>query len=236
MKKIKSEYSISWNKCIFLLFFIASLSSCNSKKDNYNLKEKKKFNDSTKLSKKPQIKANSLNLQDLTDSLYYFMKQATDNKSKIKQIKFEKLFFNYFPNNFQKMENWLNNNGAKFSIKRYEQKGEILSFFNNLTRIDKKKYYTKYINICINGKYEADYIEKGFGLANKILEDSNHIIPLLNKRTDKEVKSIFKFIIEDAEKPDKDLYNRLYKIFSKKNKRLARLLKEVYLYETSLIL
>jgi len=233
---LKLGYLISRNKYMFLLFFI-SLLSCNSKIDNHIPKKKgRNVNDSIKLQKKLHNNENIYNLQNLTDSLYYFMKQATDNKSKIKQIKFEELFFNYFPNNFQKMENWLNNNGAKFSIKRYEQKGEILSFFNNLTRIDKKKYYNKYIKICINGKYEADYIEKGFGLADKILEDPEHLIPILDEYTDEELKSIFKFIVEDAEKPDRDLFNRLHKIFLKKNQRLAKLLKKAYLYENSLTL
>jgi len=232
---LKLGYSISRNKCMFLLFFIASLLSCNS--NNHTPKKNvQNMNDSIKLQKKSPIKENQHSLRNLTDSLYYFMKQATDNKSKIKQIKFEELFFNYFPDNFRKMENWLNNNEANFSIKRYEQKGEILSFFKTLKRIDKKKYYNKYIKICINGKYEADYIEKGFGLADKIIEDPEHLIPILDEYTDEELESIFKFIVEDAEKPDRDLFIRLHKILLKKNRRLANLLKKAYLHENSLTL
>jgi hypothetical protein len=98
-----------------------------------------------------------------------------------------------------------------------------------LTSIDKKDYYTKYINICVNGNWKGDNIAEGFGLDNKLYRQTEDVIEVLKLRSEKEIRSVFRFLF-DGPHPDnrmesfKTIYDKLKSVDSS----MAKLLKQEY--------
>jgi hypothetical protein len=184
----------------------------------------------------PQYVFESIKQQ--ADTLKLFMKNALDS-SLIKSNKWEEKFFCAFPNSFKEMELLFGdprNNGlyhTKFVENRsiYESMSPYIHFFESLNSIPDEQYYDKYINICINGKYQADNIQTAFGFGNRLL---NYPIPTclaLEKRNDKDIKSVFRFIFDNvhpSRKRTKVFYNNLLLVLNNENVRIAKLLTDSY--------
>ena len=106
-----------------------------------------------------------------------------------------------------------------------------IDLFRSLKYVNKKRYYNKYIDICIDGIWDADCIEEGFGIGGKLYYDTKKITSLLAKRTDKEIKSVFRFLF-DGPHPNNELnkkvYNRLYPTIKHAHPKVARLMQEAY--------
>ena len=143
------------------------------------------------------------------------------------KLEFEKLFFCAFPKSFVKMKELFGyENGISAPLYDYPLGANIIKKFEKLNSIEKESYYNKYIEICINGIWEADNIRAGFGFRSKILKDTNNACRVLIKRTDKEIVSVFRFFYDGPHpKNNQDLYDELYKTLSNKNEKLSRLLK-----------
>ncbi len=113
----------------------------------------------------------------------------------------------------------------------YPMGENIIRYFANLNTIDKEIYYNKYINICVDGIWEADNIREAFGFSNRLANDTEAGCLSLSKRTDKEIKSVFHFIF-DGPHPKNEynekIYNELLPIVTKQNDRLGKLLTESY--------
>ena len=165
-------------------------------------------------------------IQEHADLLTYFFNQANSNTGKEK-LEFERLFFCAFPKSFAKMKELFGyEKGKSAPLYDYPLGYNIIRKFETLNSIDKESYYNKYIDICLNGVWEADNIRAGFGFRTRILSDTNDACNILIKRTDKEIVSVFRFFYDGPHpKNNQDLYDELYKTLSNKDERLLMLLK-----------
>ncbi len=107
----------------------------------------------------------------------------------------------------------------------------MIKYFANLNTISKEIYYDKYINICVDGVWEADNIREAFGLELRLINDTKAACSSLSKRTNKEIKSVYHFIF-DGPHPKNEInkkkYNVLLPILTKENEKLGNLLEETY--------
>lgn len=149
------------------------------------------------------------------------------------QQQLDKLYFCAFPSNFKEMEQMFGfydktGPGPLY----YAPHGEnIINYFKQLTSIPKEEYYNKYIDICINGVWQADNIRKSFGFGNKLRDDTKAVCSQLSKRTDEEIKSVFHFVL-DGLHPGNGSLERLYKILfpkiAEQDDRLKQIFEQAY--------
>lgn len=201
------------SKTYLLVVSVLTLISCNQIKVDKCLDNGGRWNYETK-------ECELLNqLTDNTDSLNLdipFLKV----KMKAERLtrKFEKAketnntkeineFIEEFPNSFFEMEE-LFGFDSKGAAPLYETGGKIIKYFSSLQPNNTKLYYNKYINICINGRWDADNIRKAFGLFLRIKNDVNNICPILMDRNDKELLSVFRFVF-DGPHPNNKVNNRI---------------------------
>ena len=143
---------------------------------------------------------------------------------------YEEKFFHYFPSNFYEMNKLFGFSDSVGPGPLYDYP-ELIFIFYNLKTIPKDLYYEKYINICINGRWEADNISEGFGLYDKLLQDTDVVLKVLSKKNKEEIKSIFKFLFDGPVPYSEEnirRYVRLYMKLVKKNKKIAELLQESF--------
>lgn len=170
--------------------------------------------------------------QEQADSLVSFMTQA-QNSNLIEKEKLEKKFFCAFPNSFKAMQEIFGFDDVKGEAPLYDYpKGHnVIEYFGKLNSIPKDKYYEKYININVNGIWEADNIVHAFGFSNRILNEPENTCASLKNRTDNEIISVFRFIF-DGPHPindtNKEIYNQLLPKIKKQNERLGKLLTASY--------
>ena len=145
------------------------------------------------------------------------------------RVKNEEMFFCSFPNSFERMNNVFGFSEKDGAAPLYYH-GEYIEFFYNIKNIDKESYYTKYINICIDGVWKVDNISECFGLYNKFFSvDSDLLISVLDNRDDKIIQSVLSFLFDGPHPSQRKVdYIRLYDLFFDKNKRLADLLKHEF--------
>lgn len=178
----------------------------------------------------PDFDFNSAEQQ--ADSLLAFMEKATDS-SLTNRIKWEQKFFCAFPNSFKGMQavfGYDNENGAA-PLYDYPKGANVIQYFSQLESIPDSTYYDKYVRINIDGIWEADNIREAFGFANRIMKDTEKACNVLSNFSDKEIKSVFRFIF-DGPHPKNEYNEKLYKSLKpeidSQNKRLSRLLTESY--------
>lgn len=180
--------------------------------------------------------------KEQSDSLVAFMERAKSSDSTSRRI-WEQKFFCAFPNSFKGMQaifGYDDENGAAplYSTdnptRAYLRKGiisDVIGYFSELKSIPATSYYRKYININIDGKWEADNINEAFGFHYKLLNDTDEACSVLSQYDDSEIRSVFRFIF-DGPHPKNSYNEKLYKKLKLKielqDQRLSRLLTESY--------
>lgn len=166
------------------------------------------------------------------DSILAFMEKSTDSSS-ANRISWEQKFFCAFPNSFKEMQavfGYDNENGAA-PLYVYPKGENVIQYFSQLESIPDSIYYDKYIRINIYGIWEADNIREAFGFANKLLKDTKNACTVLSSFSDKEIKSVFRFIFDGPHPKNEynvELYKKLKPEIDSHNERLSRLLTESY--------
>lgn len=219
---------------IFLLTIFV-LTSCN---EGRKIDENKTINTFVGTSN-DTLQTNHLTKNVRIDSSLFKFKNAkeqADTLSKYfdkKQLATDEKFFSAFPNSFKEMQEVFGFDDSKGSAPLYDYpNGEnMIKYFAKLNSIPKDIYYDKYINICLDGIWEADNIREAFGFADRLTNDTEAACLSLAKRTDKEIKSVFHFIF-DGPHPKNEynekIYTELLPILTKQDERLGKLLKETY--------
>jgi hypothetical protein len=178
-RKIKSVFIIS---IIFLLF------SCQQKIETTSLESQIKILSETQKPKELVcINYNFQLAQEQADSLTYFMNKANRSDSITKLI-WEQKFFCAFPNSFSKMERLFGYDSKRETAPLYSTEkpsykymderiyNNIIGFFNKLESIPSEIYYQKYININIDGNWQADNIREAFGFNFKLHSDTEYTV------------------------------------------------------------
>jgi hypothetical protein len=113
----------------------------------------------------------------------------------------------------------------------YNDGQKYIGLFLELKNINPNQYYTKLIEINIGGNWQADNIREAFGFHQKLLDDLEKASETLEKYTDEEIRSVFRFIF-DGPHPKNDYNQEIYLTLKpqleKKSKRLGKLLYEAY--------
>lgn len=161
---------------------------------------------------------------------YYELAKTSDSP---KNLEYGRNFFDAFPNSFNEMQELFGYDDQKGAAPLYTNpSGEnIIQYFSKLNTIPKDKYYNKYINICINGIWEADNIREAFGIHNRMLNDTEAVCSILEKKSNQEIKSVFRFIFDGPHPQNEDnekLFFQLQTIIESENKRLGSILIESY--------
>ena len=204
-------------KVLTVIFLSSFLGSCNAQKSK--IKKEMSFNSVEEQAKKIKKHHQAL------------LKETGEEK-----LKEERLFFEAFPNSFDKMQKLFgfdNKNGAgplyDYEISNDMELKGVISTFSELTGINKKDYYTKYINICVNGNWKGDNIAEGFGLDNKLYRQTEDVIEVLRLRSKKEIRSVFRFLF-DGPHPDNRMesFKNLHDKIKSVDSSMAKLLKQEY--------
>ncbi len=224
----------------WILYFGLILVSCKQKQSSNVIR---KTDDTSKLIKTDSMIKSTINSNtDCLDYKFNNVKKQADTLTKYYKLTIDKqadrqhcdnMIFCSFPNSFEAMQKLFGYNDSKGAAPLYDYPlGEnIIRYFGQLTTIPKDKYYDKYINICIGGRWQADNIRAGFGIHERLINDSEAICSRLTKRTDKEIKSVFRFIFDGPHPKNDDnqkIYNQLLLKIDKFDKRLSKLLAESY--------
>lgn len=171
-------------------------------------------------------------VQEQADSISAFMARASDSGLAERQ-KWEQKFFCAFPNSFDGMQAVFgyDDESGTAPLYDYPQGANAIQFFSQLKSIPDSIYYDKYVRINIDGIWEADNIREAFDFANRLIEDTESAGKALSTFSDKEIKSVFRFIF-DGPHPKNDynekLYENLKPAIDSQNKRLSQLLTESY--------
>ena len=108
---------------------------------------------------------------------------------------------------------------------------DLIGYFSEMTTIPEEAYYRKYINLCVEGRWEADNITHGFGLWNRLLTDTEASSRVLKTYPDKDIRSVFRFLFDGphpSNEANKDLYEQLHTKLQDHSTRLTALLAESY--------
>jgi hypothetical protein len=222
---------INYTNCFLIaVLVIINIISCTS-----DIKKNK--NDNKNIEKKAKTEQIQIINGPMDKKLAFYYDKAVHSNGNIK-AKYEQLFFDAFPSSFVEMKKLFgvtDNNKTGVFLSDYKKGEEILSYFQGLKSIEPEKYYKKYIDICINGKYEADFISDGFGIEKILIEDTQKFISLLSQYTDYEIISVFKFIFDGEPTPTYKYFNKLYELINPINHRVAMLMKKAFEERISLI-
>ncbi len=154
----------------------------------------------------------------------------TSNEQQKKGI--EQNFFCAFPDSFSEMEQLFGldmETGDAAPLYNYPDGMNTITFFTELKTIEPSKYYEKYVNININGNWQADNISDAFWISEKFFSEPQEFCQQLNKRTDEELISVFRFMF-DGPHPTQviDRYQEFHSKLKAKNSRLSELLAKAY--------
>ncbi|EMY82725.1 hypothetical protein pgond44_01350 [Psychroflexus gondwanensis ACAM 44] len=173
-----------------------------------------------------------ISAEQRADSLLAFMEKAIDSSS-ASRIKWEQKFFCVFPNSFKGMQavfGYDNDNGAS-PLYDYPKGANVIQYFSQLKSIPDSTYYDKYVRINIDGIWEADNIGEAFDFANRLVKDTKNSCKVLSTFSDKEIKSVFRFIFDGPHpknKMNEGTYEDLKLKIDGQNKLLSQLLTESY--------
>ena len=164
------------------------------------------------------------------------MKSAKASEGDTKTF-YEHKFFCAMPNSFDKMfdvlylESSISSDKAKANNEpppKLYMAHPWLGFLSQINSIPSQQYYDKYINMCLDGFYGADYIRNGFEIYKRFETDTKAICDVLSKRKDKDIKDVFYFIFDSSHPENefnRDIYNKIHPLVLKENKKLANIMK-----------
>ena len=174
-------------------------------------------------------------IQVQADSIHQFAVKAMSGNTSNKN-EWERKFFDAFPNSYAIMDSIFGYKDKPaplyFSkiprkVKSYVSSDSHIGLFCQLKSIPADKYYNKYVNICIDGYWQADKIREAFGFGLHLYYNSKPTCKALSKKSDSEIKSVFRFIF-DGPHPDNEQNKRFYKmllpVVKAENERLSKLL------------
>lgn len=81
----------------------------------------------------------------------------------------------------------------------------------------------------MDGFYGADDIREGFQIYKRFKTDTKAICNVLAKRNDDAIESVFRFVFDSSHPKNefnKEIYDTIYPLVNKENKRLGNLLKD----------
>ena len=173
------------------------------------------------------------------DALNLFMEKALKAKPE-ERSKWERKFFCAFPNSYASMDALFGFNNKAGLLYHSETPKHIqyfgnmsahIDFFSHLTSIQPEEYYQKYVDICINGYWQADNIRVAFGFGLHLLNHPKPSCKALSNKSDEDIKSVFRFIF-DGPHPNHDtnrkFFEKLLPVVKKENERLSKLLEASY--------
>lgn len=153
------------------------------------------------------------------------------NISKEEKQRVEKLFFCVFPSSYKEMD-------LLFGVDYYTGKGPlydngmpIIEYFNQISTVPKDIYYEKFISMCVDGVWQADNMDGGFGFKQKLLNDTKECCKQLSKRTDEEIKSVFYYLFDEPHPNNqysRKVYLKVKQAIAKEDERLLSLLQKTY--------
>lgn len=172
---------------------------------------------------KASTQQHTLSMQNRIDNLKRYYLQSTINTRDIEARSF---FFDNFPNSFSQLDSIYGYVNDKPAPLYFGYHNHIANLFNKLDEvIDVEKYYSKLINIAINGHWEADAISDfQRGLREKIINNPELAFSLLEFKNDSEIESFWIFFF-DGPHPKKMIPEQL-QYFSEKDKRIYSLLEK----------
>lgn len=154
----------------------------------------------------------------------YHDKAIENPKSK----KYCRLFFETYPNTWKEFHSYYGFD------EKYDKKNDnygylsgrvnVLYFFETKNCVEKKKFYTKLINVSIRGEWEAD--NTGFfqtELHNHIFKEPHLAVSILSKMKDKEIIDFFYFFYYAYHPPFKWIPEEIEPAL-KTNKRVNKLM------------
>ncbi len=174
-------------------------------------------------------------IQVQADSIHQFVVKAMSEKTENKD-KWERKFFCAFPSSYAVMDSifGFNEKPAPLyhskiprKVKSYVNSDSHIGFFSQLTSIPANIYYNKYVNICIDGYWQADKIRAGFGFGLHLFYNPKPSCIALAKKSDSEIKSVFRFIFDGphpGNKQNRHFYKILLPVVKAENERLSKLL------------
>ena len=158
----------------------------------------------------------------------YYLKATTSYG--VEKAENERLFFDYFPNNFGKFN--LLYGFTDTAMPLYSVGEEHLTLLDSLNSIPSNEYYSKYISIAIRGNWQADNISYfQSSLYNKINSNPKLTISLLEKYSQDDIKSFWHFIFDGSHPEDKqvrDSFEKIYNKINSLNKEMAETMKDEY--------
>ena len=113
----------------------------------------------------------------------------------------------------------------------YAAEHGLIRYFAQLNSIPPDLYYRKFINICVDGHWEADNISAAFGFAERLATDTGPACAALSQRTDQEISSVLYFIFDGPHPKNasnEQLYRKLLPLVAGHSQRLGRLLTTAY--------
>ncbi|MFK7756029.1 MAG: hypothetical protein AB8B53_03770 [Flavobacteriales bacterium] len=179
------------------------------------------------------------NTLELAAKLKFYADQILLSDS-IDRVFWEKKFFNAFPASFVEMEELFgyDRHVGESPLYDFDEGRKVLEVFGNIQTISNEDYIKKYIEININGFWQADHISSAFGLDNLIISRPRSFCNAMNKFSDDDIKSVFRFIydgphpehwenIKIANAIEQSLELTEKRILDLHNQAYAELLKEV---------
>lgn len=171
-------------------------------------------------------------VEERSDSMVVFMNRAKGSDLETKQ-KWDQMFFCSFPGSFNEMESLFGYKakGGPAPLYDYPLGANVIQYFSQLTTIPDSIYYKKYVEININGIWQADNIREAFGLATRLSSQTKSVCEVLSEYSDDEVKSVFHFIFDGPHpkhKRNEELYSDLKLKIDQVDKRLSKLLTDSY--------
>ncbi len=174
-------------------------------------------------------------IQVQADSIHQFVLKAMSANTNDKN-KWERKFFCAFPNSYAIMDSIfgfkekpapLYHSKIPRKVSSYVSSTSHIGFFSQLTSIPTDQYYNKYVNICIDGYWQADKIRIAFGFGLHLFYNTKPACKALSRKSNSEIKSVFRFIF-DGPHPDNDQNRHFYKLLlpliKAENQRLSKLL------------
>uniref|UniRef100_UPI0040472F67 hypothetical protein n=1 Tax=Roseivirga sp. TaxID=1964215 RepID=UPI0040472F67 len=163
---------------------------------------------------------------DSLKTYYLQLKNSTENRKLLEQ-----LYFCSFPKTFNQMENIFGYNDSTGAAPLYVSGLDYIKLFNSLQFIPKTQYYKRYINININGYWQADNIQGAFGIESKFVNDNKFMCQTLDSYSENDIKSVFRFMFDGPHpknKSNETLYKKLKTNIDSTNQKISLLLTEAY--------
>ena len=200
--------------------------SVNTEKEN--LKGTITQSDKSESEKETSIKEYQTNVSKIDTILLRYKEILAINDEQT-----QRNFVEVFPRNFKEMQETFGYDDEKGPAPHYDHiiGGGMIKLFSEIEPVDKKMYYNKLIDICIDAKWEADNIRDGFGIQKQLIKNPDDIYPILSNRSDDEIKSVFRFIF-DGPHPDHkgnhETYDKLQNSVPSDFSRISKLLNEAF--------